>query len=228
MNTQAIIDYLSALSSNNNREWYHANKEDYKKANAEFEEVLQALMMEIGKFDSSILHNNPKDLTFKIVRDTRFSHDKSPYNPAFRAHISAGGKLPVPVGYYLMIKPDNRSFLGGGLFADMFRDATTMIRDYIVKNGEEWEKIIHEPEFEKYFTVRGTALKKVPAGYGKDHPQAEYLKCKSWYLEYPIRDEELNDAEAFPARAAEIFRIMKPFNDYLNNALAGFQMPARQ
>ena len=228
MNTQAIIDYLSALSSNNNREWYHANKEDFKKANAEFESLLQALMLEIGKFDSSILHNDPKDLTFKIVRDTRFSHDKSPYNPAFRAHISAGGKLPVPVGYYLMIKPDNRSFLGGGLFADMFRDATTMIRDYIVKNGEEWEKIIHEPEFEKYFTVRGTALKKVPAGYGKDHPQAEYLKCKSWYLEYPIRDEELNDAEAFPARAAEIFRIMKPFNDYLNNALAGFQMPARQ
>lgn len=228
MNTQAIMDYLSALSSNNNREWYHANKEDFKKANAEFESLLQALMLEIGKFDGSILHNDPKDLTFKIVRDTRFSHDKSPYNPAFRAHISARGKLPVPVGYYLMIKPDNRSFLGGGLFADMFRDATTMIRDYIVKNGEEWEKIIHEPEFEKYFTVRGTALKKVPAGYGKDHPQAEYLKCKSWYLEYPIRDEELNDAEAFPARAAEIFRIMKPFNDYLNNALAGFQMPARQ
>lgn len=228
MNIKIIMDYLSELSMNNNREWYHANKEDYKKANAEFEEVLQALMMEIGKFDSSILHNNPKDLTFKIVRDTRFSHDKSPYNPAFRAYISSKGKLPVPVGYYLMIKPDNRSFLGGGLFADMFRDATTMIRDYIVKNGEEWEKIIHEPEFEKYFTVRGTALKKVPAGYGKDHPQAEYLKCKSWYLEYPIRDEELNDAEAFPARAAEIFRIMKPFNDYLNNALAGFQMPARQ
>ncbi len=228
MNTQAIIDYLSALSSNNNREWYHANKEDFKKANAEFESLLQALMLEIGKFDGSILHNDPKDLTFKIVRDTRFSHDKSPYNPAFRAHISAGGKLPVPVGYYLMIKPDNRSFLGGGLFADMFRDATAMIRDYIVKNGEEWEKIIHEPEFEKYFTVRGTALKKVPAGYGKDHPQAEYLKFKSWYLEYPIRDEELNDAEAFTARAAEIFRIMKPFNDYLNNALAGFQMPARQ
>ena len=26
---------------------------------------------------------------------------------------------------------------------------------------------------------------------------------------------------------AEIFRIMKPFNDYLNRALAGFQMPER-
>ena len=227
MNTQIIMDYLSALSMNNNREWYHANKDDYKTANAEFEELLQTLILEIGKYDSSILHNNQKDLTFKIVRDTRFSHDKSPYHPAFRAHISSQGKLPVPVGYYLMLKPQNQSFLGGGLFADMFKEATTMVRDYIAQNGEEWEQIIREPEFEKYFTVQGTALKKVPAGYEKEHPQAEFLKYKSWYLEYPIKDEELKDAETFVAKAAEIFRIMKPFNDFLNRALAGFTMPSR-
>lgn len=227
MNTQCIIDYLSALDANNNREWYHANKEDLKTANAEFEGLLQAFILEIGKFDDSIIHNQPKDLTFKMVRDTRFSHDKSPYNPAFRAHISSKGKLPVPVGYYLMIKPGNQSFLGGGLFADMFKDATSMIRDYIAQNGEEWDKVIHEPEFERNFTVKGTALKNVPAGYEKEHPQAEYLKYKSWYLEYPIQDEELNDAEAFLTKAAELFRIMKPFNDLLNRALAGFQMPTR-
>ena len=227
MNTQLIIDYLSSLSMNNNREWYHANKDDYKKANAEFEKLLQTLILEIGKFDSSILHNNPKDLTFKIVRDTRFSHDKSPYNPAFRAHISSKGKLPVPVGYYLMIKPGNQSFLGGGLFADMFKDATAMIRDYISRNGEEWESIIHEPDFEKYFTVQGTELKNVPAGYEKEHPQASYLKFKSWYLEYSLKDEEVKDVEAFLEKAVGLFQIMKPFNDYLNRALADFQMPTR-
>lgn len=227
MNIELIIDYLSALNTHNDREWYHANKDSYKDANAEFEKFLQALILEIGKFDSSILHNDPKDLTFKLVRDTRFSHDKSPYNPAFRAHISSKGKLPVPVGYYLMIKPGNQSFLGGGLFADMFKDATMMVRDYIARNGEEWERIVHEPVFEKYFSVQGTALKNVPAGYDKDHPQAEYLKFKSWYLEYPVKDEELKDAELFLAKTAELFRIMKPFNDYLNRALMGFQMPSR-
>ncbi len=227
MDISLILDYLTELSLNNNREWYHANKESYKRANAEFEGLLQALILEIGKFDSSIIHNAPKSLTFKIVRDTRFSHDKSPYNPAFRAHISAKGKLPIPVGYYLMVKPGNQSFLGGGLFADMFKDATAMVRNYIAQNGGEWERIIHEPEFEKNFTVQGTALKNVPAGYEKDHPQAEYLKFKSWYLEYPLKDEEMNGAEEFLAKAAEIFRIMKPFNDYLNQALVGFQMPER-
>ena len=227
MDMQLILKYLSDLSENNNREWYHEHKAESKAANAEFEALIQALIFRIGEFDSSILHNDPKTLTFKLVRDTRFSHDKSPYNPVFRAHISSKGKLPVPVGYYLMIKPGNQSFLGGGLFADMFKDATNMIRNHIARNGEEWEKIIHRPEFERCFAVQGTALKNVPAGYEKGHPQAEYLKFKSWYLEYPIEDEEWNDVDSFLAKAAEIFRIMKPFNAYLNQALVGFQVPTR-
>ena len=34
MDTQLILDYLTDLSTNNNREWYHANKDAFKKANA--------------------------------------------------------------------------------------------------------------------------------------------------------------------------------------------------
>lgn len=227
MNLTTILRYLTGLSENNDREWYHAHKAEYKAANAEFEEFLQALILRIGEFDPSVVHNVPQTLTFKLNRDTRFSHDKSPYNPAFRAHISAMGKLPIPVGYYLMIKPGNQSFLGGGLFADMFKDATRMVRDYISEHGAEWEQIVNEPEFKSHFTVRGTALKNVPAGYEKDHPQAEMLKFKSWYLEYPIEDGALDDAEQFLRCTAETFRLMKPFNDYLNRALAGFRMPER-
>ena len=227
MNTQMILDYLTQLSANNNREWYHAHKAEYQAANAQFEELIQALMLRIGEFDSSILGHAPKELTFKLVRDTRFSHDKSPYNPAFRAHISSIGKLPIPVGYYLMIKPGGQSFLGGGLFADMFKDATRMVRDYISEHGGEWEEIITAPSFQERFTVGGSALKNVPAGYEKEHPQAEYLKYKSWYLEYSVQDKNLTDGDLFLAKAADIFRLMKPFNDYLNNALTGFKMPTR-
>ena len=227
MNTQMILDYLTQLSANNNREWYHAHKAEYQAANAQFEELIQALMLRIGEFDGSILGHAPKELTFRLVRDTRFSHDKSPYNPTFRAHISSMGKLPIPVGYYLMIKPGGQSFLGGGLFADMFKDATRMVRDYISEHGGEWEEIITAPSFQERFTVGGSALKNVPAGYEKEHPQAEYLKYKSWYLEYSVQDKDLTDGDLFLAKAADIFRLMKPFNDYLNNALTGFKMPAR-
>lgn len=227
MDTQRMLDYLGDLSANNDRDWYHAHKTEHKEAAAQFEALVQTLICRIGEFDGGVLGLDPRELTFKMVRDTRFSRDKSPYNPAFRAHIAPMGKLPVPVGYYLMLKPGDRSFLGGGLFADMFKDATAMVRDYISRNGGEWERIVSASDFRKHFSVRGTALKKVPAGYDKDHPQAAFLKYKSWYLEYPVRDAEIAEPEAFLEKAAEIFRLMKPFNDYLNRALAGFRMPAR-
>lgn len=222
-----IISYLSELENNNNREWYHAHKKEYQTANGQFEQIIQMLQAELGKTEPGILTHEPKELTFKLVRDTRFSHDKSPYNPTFRCHISAAGKLPIPVGYFLAIRPGGKSFLGGGLFADMFKEATGMVRDYIAAHGEEWQDIIEDPEFSALFRVDGTALKNVPRGYDADHPQAEYLKNKSWYLEYFFEDEKLKDLDSFVAFAADIFRRMKPFHDYLNRALEGFVMPSR-
>lgn len=222
-----IITYLSALEQNNNKEWYHAHKDEYKEANGAFEDIIKNLILEIGKYDDSILFNEAKNLTFKLQRDTRFSHDKSPYNPAFRCHIAARGKLPVPVGYFLFVSPGGRSFLGGGLFADMFKDATDMVRNYIVGHGEELKEIITAPEFKEYFKVEGNALKNVPKGYDARHPQAEYLKNKSWFIEYHFEDSLLDDSDAFIQYAAEKFRRMKPFNDYLNKALKDFQMPQR-
>lgn len=227
MDNRIMLTYLAELAANNDREWYHSHKKEYKEASDRFELLVQELIDGIGAFDPSVLHNNPKELTFKLVRDTRFSHDKSPYNPAFRAHISSMGKLPVPVGYYIMIKPGGGSFLGGGLFADMFSDATAMMRSYIAEHPAEWSEIINAEDFKKYFTVKGSALKNVPAGYDKENPQAEFLKYKSWYLEYNVSDKLVLDEEKFLQTATEIFKAMKPFNDYLNKALKDFKMPTR-
>ena len=226
MNMNVILDYLNSLDQNNNREWFHENKEQYLEAVAAFEDLVGRLIPELKKTDDTVLLAQPKELTFKLTRDTRFSHDKSPYNPAFRAHIAPKGKLPIPVGYYFMIRPGNRSFLGGGLFADMFKDATAMVRDAIAANGPEWESIVTSPEFTRLFTVGGTKLKKVPVGYDPAHPQAEFLKHKSWYLEYPISDQRLTEP-GFVDYAAGVFEKMRPFNAFLNRALAGFQMPER-
>lgn len=223
---KTILEYLTDLECHNQREWYHLNKQRHHQANAQFEQLLQSLIIEIGKTDPSIAMNIPGDLTFKMVRDTRFSADKSPYNPTMRAHIAPKGKLPVPVGYYIAIRPQGRSFLGGGLFADMFKDATALIRDYIVQNGERWQAVITAPSFTQYFTVKGSALKNVPSGYDKAHPQAQYLKNKSWYVEYRLKDEQLLD-KGFVLDATQIYQAMQPFNAFLNDALQGFEMPKR-
>lgn len=222
-----ILEYLSDLSKNNNKEWYASHKKERKLAEEDFEDLLQELINRIGEFDQSILLNEPSSLTFKLVRDTRFSKNKLPYNPTFRAHIAAKGKLPIPVGYFLSISPNDNSFLGGGLFTDMFHDATTMIRDYIVIHPIELKEIISQDDFTAIYTVLGSKLKNVPRGYDKEHPLAEYLKHKSWFLESFIADSTLLDTEAFLGKLVDECKIMMPFNEYLNIALKDFKLPTR-
>ena len=50
---------------------------------------------------------------------------------------------------------------------------------------------------------------------------------KSWYLEYPVSDDQVRKTDYFLSLAETIFRKMKPFNDFLNRALSKFEMPQR-
>lgn len=50
-----VLDYLDQLRQNNNREWYHANKQMYKDANSAFEIFIQDLIREIRKFVGAYL-----------------------------------------------------------------------------------------------------------------------------------------------------------------------------
>lgn len=226
LNTELMMDYLSALAHNNDRVWYQEHKKERQEAEGEFLSLVSALMPPLSALEPTILDYAPKSLTFKQVRDTRFGNNKLPYNPSFRAHIGPQGKLPIPVGFYLMLQP-GKSFLGGGLFTDMFQQATAKIRDHIAANPDEWEAIITRPGFSRRFTVEGISLKNVPKGYDPDHPQARWLKHKSWYLEYKVPDELILDADGFCERAVDVFTAMAPFNRFLNRALEGFEMPKR-
>ena len=89
MNGESILAYLSQLSLHNDREWFHANKSAYREAREAFEELVRVLTLELHARDASIPLADPRTLTFKLMRDTRFSQDKSPYNPAFRSRREA-------------------------------------------------------------------------------------------------------------------------------------------
>lgn len=223
MDTARMMHYLAALEVNNNRTWFHAEKAWYDEAKATFEALVCALMEAVRSFDPDMPMLPAKTLTFKLMRDTRFSHDKRPYNAAFRAHIGREGKKPIPCEYYVSLAPGGRSFLGGGLFAAMFPDATRRIRDAIATQGEAFLDIAQALPW----PIQGEALQRVPRGYDAALPQAEYLKHKSWYVEAPIPDALVYTPEAFVAEAGQAFARMKPLNDFLNAALAGFELPIR-
>lgn len=226
MEENVIISFLNELKNNNSREWMAAHKDFYQSASRQFEQLVADLIRDLTPIDPSIAHLHAKDLIFRLNRDTRFSNDKSPYNPSFRAHISSCGRAPVPVGYFIMLTPEH-SFFGGGFYASMFKDATAMIRDSLAEHGDEFLSIIGAPDFRNHFTLVGERLKNVPKGYDAGHPCAEYLKYKSLAIECPVPDSLLSDLPELRKTAGEIFPLMIPFNTYLNRALKDFKMPER-
>lgn len=222
-----ILNFLSDLANNNNREWYHAHKLESDQARQEFEKLLQFLIDELSLTDPAISGLRPKDLVFRLNRDMRFSKHLPPYKTAFSAHISKAGRFPIPAGYFICLQP-HHSFIGGGLFATQFPEATTMIRDYLIDNSNEFLNIIQSKDFSENFEVLGVKLKNVPKGYDKNHFLAEYLKHKSWDIEYHFSDKDLADSAIVCQTMVEKFKKMKTFNDFLNQALLEFKIPERK
>jgi hypothetical protein len=107
----------------------------------------------------------------------------------------------------------------------MFNDATKSIRDYLLKNANEFIKILETESFKNNFEVEGEKLKNVPKEYDKNHKLAEYVKNKSWYIEYKVKDTIFLKPEEFINTSVQMFKYVKPFNDYLNKALINFKMP---
>ena len=50
-----ILDYLSRLRENNNREWFQAHKEEYDRLRPLFVEKIQELIQQISQFDEDIV-----------------------------------------------------------------------------------------------------------------------------------------------------------------------------
>ena len=220
MITPSTLQFLNELAQNNNREWFHAHARDYAAAKQNVLNTAQTLLAEISRFDPSLTQVVPKHCLFRIARDTRFSHDKSPYKPNFGLLIHALGtraKTGAP-GYYLHIQP-NESFLSCGLYCPP-PDILRRIRKSIYDNWEEFDSILHpaHPVAWKGLYRDEDALKRVPNGFPKDHPSASCIMLKHFYLLIPLSDTALQSPD-IAKKAAGYYQTMQPFNRFIEEAI---------
>ena len=216
MSTKNILDFLTALKDNNNREWFAENKEWYTQVKNEFDALGVSLIAEISKFDEDIKHVDVKDCVFRIYRDTRFSHDKTPYKTHFGVYIaSAGGRKSQRGGYYLHLDPAC-SFIATGVWCPE-PNVLKALRKSVFENIDELNEIRKEKDFARYFPAffDEDKLKKVPAGFPSDFPDAELLKLKHYLVEYRL-DEALLNSNNFIPEVAEIMHVGYPLNCFLN------------
>lgn len=210
----STLHFLKNLSINNNREWFTENKDQYIAAQQNVLNVVENLIEKIGAFDEEIMKIDAKKSLFRIYRDVRFSKDKSPYKTNFGAGLGMGKGNKIS-GYYLHIEP-GKSFLAGGVYQPE-TSVLKEIRKEISMNAKEFQEILQQDDFRNNFrglSVEGK-LQRVPNGFEKDDPMAEFLKLKNLIVVHPISDDALMEENA-TNNMAKIFQSMKPLNDFLS------------
>ena len=219
MNFNRIFDYTKALSLNNNRTWFHDNHKQYEEAQADFlfliDQLRYVLMQEAPALGDSIMFTPAKAFMYRIPRDMRYSKNKEPYNPAFRAYFSPDKKEFLPFGYFVYISAE-RCSIGTGAYPWEAKQLNTL-REYIACNFEELDAIVAENGLDVY----GKELKRCPRGYDENHPAGEWLKYKRFLVNYRFSGDELKDFDSFTDAAAEAVRRFEPLRKFLNDAFTG-------
>lgn len=212
--TPAALTFLSDLKANNDREWFAANKQVYESevkapANQFGEAMSEALGDLVGEPHGHKL--------FRVYRDVRFSKDKTPYNPHIHlsfAPVDATASAPM---WFFGLDPSSLS-LGCGVFGfdksglESFRDAmqgpkgrelidlTADLRGQGIRIGE--------PE-----------MKRVPAGYDKDHPHAEALRRKGFSCWIDVEEIGFATEPKLVERTIEAMRPLLPAQRFLSALL---------
>ncbi|HTO17065.1 MAG TPA: DUF2461 domain-containing protein [Edaphocola sp.] len=213
MNLNVAIDFLKELSLNNNKPWMDEHRAYYEEAKRIVTDFTAEILAGFAENDPAFSLIQPKDCLFRINRDVRFSKDKSPYKTNFGVNLNPFGKKSPKAGYYIHLA-DNNSFLGGGIWMPD-KEVLKKIRQEIDYNWDEFQEIIGEKMFKKYFHFDGEKLKRPPKGYEVDNPAVEYLKFKSFTVLKPLSNNELS-SEIIKSESLEHFNYIHKFIHFLN------------
>jgi len=210
-----IFQFLDELASNNDRDWFTANKGRYQLAKEQFDNFINQLIPAIRSFDPLIDLITAKDCTFRIYRDVRFSRDKSPYKTNMGAYISRGGKGSPFAGYYVHLQP-GESFLAGGVYMPE-AEVLKKIREEIYYKAEDFKSIIHDRTFVKTFNEIDdpSKLSRPPKGFPVDFPDIELLKFKSYAVMHHVDDKRVLQDD-YLDYAVNIFKVLYPLNNFFN------------
>ncbi len=187
---QVVLDFLSQLRDNNNREWFAEHKTDYEAAKLHFETFIEDVIMNFAPVED-LLGLSPNDCTFRIYKDVRFSKDKSPYKINFACVFGRGGRKHAHFPYFLHIQPGH-SFMGGGVYMP---DPTQLkrIRQTIDEDPRALKTILTDKRFQKAFgDMGGEKLKTAPKGYPADHPDLMLLQHKQFLASRNFTDAEVS------------------------------------
>lgn len=212
------IRFLRSLKRNNNREWFKGRKDDYEACvRTPMVDVINALASDFRRFAPELVASPQKSL-YRIYRDTRFSENKTP----LKTHVAAGFPwrgLPRHEGAGLYFEVSaGWVWAGGGMWAPP-PPQLHRVREHIAETFPEIETLSKASAFRRNVGIlEGDRLSRVPRGFTKDHPAAEYLKYYRFVAGREFPPTLATTADFYPT-LVRTFRALMPLVRFLNEPL---------
>jgi uncharacterized protein (TIGR02453 family) len=206
------VQVLSELEANNNREWFHTNRDRYDtELRAPMEHLLADMADEFGEAK-----------VFRPNRDVRFSSDKTPYKTNVAAVVpSHGGALYISVETWGL-------FIGGGYY-HMARDQLDRFRTTVASDEQAARALdrVLADVVSNGAEPGGAQLATAPRGYPRDHPRIDLLRRKGLIAgwQHPTR-AWLSTAKARD-RVADAWRALDPLLTWLDDHVGPTAEPGR-
>ena len=212
------LRFLRALKRNNRREWFEAHRGDYESAVRQpMTAIVERLAVDLRAFAPELVAS-PKVSIYRIYRDTRFSGDKKPY----KTHIAAvfptrGLAKHEGAGAYFHVAPDE-VWIGGGMYSPQ-PPQLYAVRRHIAGHLRQLRAIVESPGFRTHLgALEGDKLKRVPRGFAREHPAAEYLK-HTHFIAGAGFPASLASSPKFYKTLLTVFRQITPLARFLNAPL---------
>ncbi|MEN5061999.1 DUF2461 domain-containing protein [Luteimonas sp. TWI1416] len=213
--------FLRALARHNDKAWFEAHRKDYEA------HVRQPFLRLVGDLQPDIAAISPHfradtrtvgGSLFRIHRDARFSHDKSPYKTWQGARLFHERRREVAApSFYVHLEP-GASFVGAGLWHPE-PHTQRKVRQFILENPGGWKAAAHAPKLRRRFALDDSQmLVRPPRGFPADFVYIDDLRHRNWVFLRPLDDAAMAGPGLDRTIAADL-AVLAPFVDYLCAAL---------
>ena len=215
---RGLVPFFEELRLHNDRAWFEANRARYERDVLEpSKHFVLALGERLLPFAPGVQADPRVNRSlFRLQRDTRFSNDKTPYKTNLGLWLWEGvGPRMACSGFYLHVEP-GRLMLGVGLY--QFPDATLeAFRASVLSDvyGPALDEAAASVRAAGPYVIDGRAWKRVPRGYDKTHPRADWLTFGGLYAGWDAPISEAFHEPGFVDLCVTHYRAMLPLHAWL-------------
>ena len=209
-----ILDFYLQLSQNNNKPWFDAHRAEYEVIKKKTTALAEEFIKGVALFDPRCKNLQPKDCTYRINRDIRFSPDKRPYKDWLGIYVCPGGKKSGMAGYYIHFEPATDTYLMCGGLYNPTKEVLKSIREQIMLEPDAFHKAVQSCG--KGFGLNwDNALKRFPVGFNADDKHSEYYRLKSFEITQFVTKKDVLGKDYLTNALAQLKKCHE-FNELLN------------